>query len=92
LLRVVKALYRLRNMFISWPTRERAEETWTKIEQRCQFPKVIGAIDGTLVKITAPKVHPEAYVCRKNYHAIQLQVNIELIIIKSGYQLQIFNF
>jgi len=79
-------------MFISWPTREQAEETWTKIEQRCQFPKVIGAIDGTLIKITAPKVHPKAYVCRKNYHAIQLQVNIESRLKVYRYQSQIFNF
>lgn len=37
------------------------------------FPKVIGAIDGTHVKI-APKKNPESYVNRKGYHSIQLQV------------------
>ncbi|XP_012234639.2 uncharacterized protein [Linepithema humile] len=73
-LRVTKALYRLRNTFISWPTRAQAEQTWTKMEQRYGFPGVIGAVDGTLIKISAPARNPEAYICRKNYHAIQLQV------------------
>ncbi|XP_018398071.1 PREDICTED: putative nuclease HARBI1 [Cyphomyrmex costatus] len=73
-LKVVKALYKLRNVFISWPTREQAEATWTKIELQHQFPGVIGIVDGTLVKIPKSKIHPEAYICRKNYHAIQLQV------------------
>ncbi|XP_018403003.1 PREDICTED: putative nuclease HARBI1 [Cyphomyrmex costatus] len=73
-LRVTKALYMLRNTFIVWPTRQQAEVTSTKIEERSGFPNVIGAVDGTLIKISAPKRNPEAYICRKNYCAIQLQV------------------
>lgn len=79
-LRVVKALYKLRNMFIVWPTREKAEQSWINVEARYSFPKVIGAIDGTLIKISAPKIDSIAYICRKNYHAIHLQVNIIITI------------
>jgi len=35
---------------------------------------VIGAIDGTHIKIAAPKLDPDAYINRKGYHSIQLQV------------------
>jgi len=56
--------------------RQQAEKTWTKIEQKYGFPGVIGAVDSTLIKISAPARYSEAYICRKNYHAIQLQVNI----------------
>jgi len=38
------------------------------------FPKVIGAIDGTHVKIAAPRKSPESYINRKGYYSIQLQV------------------
>jgi len=54
----------------SLPTRERCEETSTTIEERYGFPGVIGAVDGTFIKITAPARNPEAYKCRKNYHAV----------------------
>ncbi|XP_039308183.1 putative nuclease HARBI1 [Solenopsis invicta] len=39
-----------------------------------QFPGVIGAIDGTHIKIIAPKDRSESYINRKGYHSIQLQV------------------
>jgi len=53
---------------------EEAKNNWTLIKNRYGFPKVIGAIDGTHIKITAPKVNPESYVNRKGFHSIQLQV------------------
>ncbi|XP_048255266.1 putative nuclease HARBI1 [Haliotis rufescens] len=37
------------------------------------FPKVLGAIDCTLVPIMAPKRDEVAYVCRKGYHALNIQ-------------------
>jgi len=60
-------LYRLRNTFIFWPTRQQAEKTWTKIEQKYGFPGVIGAVDSTIIKISALARYSEAYICRKNY-------------------------
>ena len=38
------------------------------------FPGVVGVIDGSVVKIRAPIENPEASICRKKYHALQLQV------------------
>lgn len=72
--KVVKALYSHLNTFITWPSRVRAEEIWTHVKNKYKFPKVIGAIDGTHIKIAAPKNHAEAYINRKGYHSIQLQV------------------
>lgn len=65
--------------FITWPNRARAEEIWSYIKNKHKFPKVIGAVDGTHIKITAPKLHPEAYINRKGYHSIQLQVSLQLL-------------
>ena len=36
------------------------------------FPKVIGAIDGTLIPIRAPSKEEHLYVCHKGYHAINV--------------------
>lgn len=39
-----------------------------------KFPGVIGAVDGgTLIPILAPNVDEFAYVCRKGYHALNVQ-------------------
>lgn len=45
------------------------------------FPKTIGAIDGTHIRINAPKKNPTDYINRKGYHSIQLQVGNCLIYI-----------
>ncbi|XP_046568629.1 putative nuclease HARBI1 [Haliotis rubra] len=38
------------------------------------FPKVLGCVDGTLIPIKRPPIDVEqAYVCRKGYHAINVQ-------------------
>ncbi len=38
------------------------------------FPGVVGAIDGTHVRIISPTVNEEAYVNRKGFHSINVQV------------------
>lgn len=40
------------------------------------FPGVIGAIDGTHIRINAPKENSADYINRKGYHSIHLQVNV----------------
>ena len=37
------------------------------------LPNVIGAIDGTLIPIIAPKNNEADFVCRKGFHAINVQ-------------------
>jgi len=49
--RVVFALYYYLHTFIKWPSLEEAKATWTFIQMKHGFPKVIGAIDGTHVKM-----------------------------------------
>ncbi|XP_032673150.1 putative nuclease HARBI1 [Odontomachus brunneus] len=70
--RVCAALYRLVPQYIKWPNEEEAQYTWTDIELKYKFPKVIGAIDGTDLKIIKPSKHDESYINRKGYHAVQL--------------------
>ncbi|KAK3849766.1 hypothetical protein Pcinc_003442 [Petrolisthes cinctipes] len=43
-------------------------------QQIAGFPGVIGTIDGTHVRITAPKEFEAEYVNRKRYHSINVQV------------------
>ncbi|XP_069131666.1 putative nuclease HARBI1 [Argopecten irradians] len=38
-----------------------------------QFPNVVGAVDGTLIPIISPSRDEHVYVCRKGYHAINVQ-------------------
>ncbi|XP_066585459.1 putative nuclease HARBI1 [Prorops nasuta] len=72
--RVVKALCILRNTFIRWPTEEEAEATANTIVGKYKFPDVLGIVDGTHIRINAPKENSTAYINRKGYHSIQLQV------------------
>jgi len=72
--KVVNALYAHVETFIHWPTIEEAEKTMETIKRNYAFPGVIGAIDGTHIKILAPREHNESYVNRKGFHSIQLQV------------------
>ncbi|XP_066585162.1 uncharacterized protein [Prorops nasuta] len=72
--RVVRALCQLRNFFIRWPTLEEVEATSNAIAVKYGFPGVIGIVDGTHVRIAAPKENSNAYVNRKGFHSIQLQV------------------
>ncbi len=39
------------------------------------FPNVFACIDGTHIRLQAPSDNEAAYVNRKNYHSINVQVN-----------------
>lgn len=74
--RVTYALHTLAPQFIKWPVGERATKVMIEFEKASAFPNVIGAIDGTHVKIKAPQTDKQSYVNRKWYHSIHVQVNI----------------
>ena len=38
-----------------------------------ELPLILGAVDGTLIPIKAPSVDEHLYVCRKGYHALNIQ-------------------
>ncbi|KAK0170584.1 hypothetical protein PV328_008421 [Microctonus aethiopoides] len=67
-------LGKFRNYFITWPTPLKAQETANILEARYGFPGVIGMVDGTHIPISAPKIDKQAYINRKGFHSIQLQV------------------
>ncbi|XP_052231164.1 putative nuclease HARBI1 [Dreissena polymorpha] len=45
--------------------------------QKCGIPNTIGAIDGTLIPIIAPAANEAIYVCRKGFHAINVQAVVD---------------
>ncbi|XP_024946019.1 putative nuclease HARBI1 isoform X2 [Cephus cinctus] len=58
----------------SYSLTQQAEAMWTNIEEKYGMTKVIGAVNGTLIKNVAPSIEPLSYICRKGFHAMQLQV------------------
>lgn len=63
----------LKTKFITWPTGNERDRVIEGFEKKANFPNVVGAIDGTHIKIKAPMQHPETYVNRKGYHSVILQ-------------------
>ncbi|KAI4455490.1 hypothetical protein MML48_9g00008915 [Holotrichia oblita] len=72
--RVTNALFRLAPRVIQWPSQDRAVIVMRGFEEASGIPRIIGAIDGTHIKIDAPKENAADYVNRKGYHSLQLQV------------------
>ncbi|XP_029917515.1 putative nuclease HARBI1 [Myripristis murdjan] len=61
--------------FIDFPNTPRAiQQKQTQFMQKAGFPGVVGAIDGTHIKIIAPSINEDVYVNRKRYHIINTQV------------------
>lgn len=59
--------------FIDFPTTPRViQQKQAQFMQIAGFPGVVGAIDGTHIKIIAPSVNENVYVNRKRYHSIQV--------------------
>lgn len=66
------ALHCFAPRFIYWPREEVVNQTIEEFSKIRGFPNVIGALDGSYIKIRAPQVDPVSYICRKQYHAIHL--------------------
>ena len=47
--------------------------TKRKFFSLARFPNVIGAVDGTLIPVIAPSENEPDFVCRKGYHAVNIQ-------------------
>ncbi|XP_018359987.1 PREDICTED: putative nuclease HARBI1 [Trachymyrmex cornetzi] len=75
--RVTYALHCIAPQFIQWPKGAVATKVMREFEQVCGFPNVIGAIDGTHIKIRAPKEDPDSYINRKGFHSMNVQVVCE---------------
>nr|XP_022294334.1 putative nuclease HARBI1 [Crassostrea virginica] len=59
---------------INFPIGNDAVRTKHDFYQIAGFPNVLGAVDGSLIPIIAPKDNEPEYVCRKGFHAINVQV------------------
>ena len=78
--RVTTALYLYRNYFIKWPNRDEALETHRRILDQYGFEKTIGVVDGTHIEVSPSRQDRTAYINRKCFPSIQLQVsNLNLI-------------
>ncbi|XP_066583374.1 putative nuclease HARBI1 [Prorops nasuta] len=72
--RVTYALHCIAPQFIQWPKGEHAKNVMEKFKAKCGFPNIIGAIDGTHIKIRAPLQDSSSYINRKGFPSINLQV------------------
>lgn len=76
---VTDALFDLKNEYVRFPTTPDERQQVRKGMYRLRsFPNVIGAIDGTHVRIISPPKPEEAdYVNRKRYHSINVQASCD---------------
>uniref|UniRef100_A0A8B8C5V9 Putative nuclease HARBI1 n=1 Tax=Crassostrea virginica TaxID=6565 RepID=A0A8B8C5V9_CRAVI len=59
---------------IKFPTAQQLNRIKDEFHAICNFPNVVGAIDGTLIPIQGMTSEEEPYfVCRKGFHAINVQ-------------------
>lgn len=71
---VTDALVKLGGNKVKWPVTEREKSTIMQgFYRNGGFPHVIGAIDGTHVRIIAPTDDEPSFVNRKGYHSINVQ-------------------
>ena len=70
----IRALFHVREDYLSFPSNGRAlENVMQKFESKYGLPQVAGVIDGSHIKIKAPKEDHEAYFNRKQCYSIVLQ-------------------
>lgn len=74
--RVVKALCNLTKHFIIWPSEHEMIDSAKRIRRMYGYRNVVGAVDGTQIRIPAPKIDSQSYINREGFHAIQLQVSL----------------
>ncbi|XP_018368346.1 PREDICTED: putative nuclease HARBI1 [Trachymyrmex cornetzi] len=72
--RVTYALHCMAPRFIQWPDKAVATNISDQFLEASGFPNVIGAIDGTHIKIRAPPTDSVSYINRKGFPSINLQV------------------
>ena len=72
--RVTEAILSKKDNFLSWPSEEDLRENANAVFNRSRIPAVCGLIDGTHIPIQRPTAHEEAYINRKGFHSINVQV------------------
>jgi hypothetical protein len=72
ILRTCKLFYRFRNDFIFWPSRHELSEIEREFGLRSPYPGIIGAIDGTHVKISGQV--DNSYIDRNHNYSLHIQL------------------
>lgn len=73
--RLTMFLSNLSPEIIKWPTQN--EKRISEEHFRANgFPNIIGAIDGTHIKLDKPENDPDSYLNRKGYYSIQVKLHI----------------
>ncbi|KAI1710967.1 DDE superfamily endonuclease domain-containing protein [Ditylenchus destructor] len=77
--RVTKALAQKAQEFIRFPTSQEAVKANAEFfRAQSRFPSVNGIVDGTHIRIQAPKLQIERdFVNRKNFHSVNVQVIVD---------------
>ncbi|KAK3883303.1 hypothetical protein Pcinc_002515 [Petrolisthes cinctipes] len=61
--------------FVKFPRmQDEIRQRKAEFREIANFPEVVGAIDGTHIRIVAPREYEAEYINRKNYHSINVQV------------------
>lgn len=71
--RVSSWLVSISHEHIKWPNQEDIVSVSNGFERMKGIPGIIGAIDGCLIKIKAPKTNKEVYFNRKKFYSLGLQ-------------------
>lgn len=58
--------------WIVWPTKDEMQEIALSFYQKFKMPGVVGCIDGTHVKIVAPRSNKHLYYNRKGYYSMNV--------------------
>ncbi|KAB0801953.1 hypothetical protein PPYR_04139, partial [Photinus pyralis] len=73
LVRVVKFIISIKHEYIVWPSINEAKYIAEQFKRKQGIGNIIGAIDGSHIKINKPKFNQDSYINRKGYHSVLLQ-------------------
>lgn len=69
------ALNRIAHRYVKFPTRDEFPAIKAKFYEQSGFPGVIGLVDGTHIKVSAPRREIEhVFYCRKGGHSMNVQI------------------
>lgn len=71
--RISVFLSNLSPQVISWPTEAEKEEISNAFQEK-GFPRVIGAIDGSHIRVDRPQIDADSYINRKGYHSVHVRI------------------
>ncbi|KAF7993726.1 hypothetical protein HCN44_010321 [Aphidius gifuensis] len=84
--KIIQALNEIAPRFIRWPNQERCQIMRQRFKEAGGLPNVVGAIDGTFIKIKAPHEDKKVYVTRKCCYAQGIcDLDLKFIDVFTGY-------